>query len=259
MKVVILAGGLGTRLKEETEFRPKTMVDIGDKPILWHIMKIYAYYGITEFIICLGYKGNMIKKYFYNYEVLNNDFTIKLGNDKKIKLHNKHDETGWQVTLADTGNDTLKGGRLKRIEKHVKSEQFMVTYGDGVANVDIKALLEFHNSHGKLATVTGVNFAAGFGELKISGDEVLKFSEKPESSSDFISAGFFVFNKEVFKYLTPDEDCDLEKGPLEQLARDGQLMVYRHTDFWACMDTLRDREYLNSLWNANKARWKIWE
>ena len=259
MKVVILAGGLGTRLKEETEFRPKTMVNIGSKPILWHIMKIYASYGITEFIICLGYKGDMIKKYFYNYEIYNSDFTIKLGEDKNIKLHDNHTETGWKVTLADTGINTLKGGRLKRIEKYIKSDVFMLTYGDGVSNVNMDKLLKFHKSHGKIATVTGVSPTARFGELKIQDNQVIKFKEKPENSSEFISGGFFVFNKEIFNYLTADEECDLEKGPLEKIAEEGQLMIYKHEGFWACMDTLRDTEYLNNLWNENKAQWKIWE
>lgn len=258
MKVVILCGGLGTRLREETEFRPKPMVEIGSKPILWHIMKIYAHYGFKEFILCLGYKGEMIKEYFYNYEVLNNDFTIELGDKKNIEICDNHTEKGWRVTLVDTGNKALKGARLKRIERYIDNDHFMVTYGDGIADIDIDALLKFHRSHGKLATVTGINPTSRFGELKTKGDQVESFSEKPETSSGLINGGFFVFNKGIFNYLSADDDCDFEIGPLEKVAREGQLMVYKHTGFWACMDTLRDMEHLNNLWAGYKAAWKIW-
>lgn len=258
MKVVILCGGLGTRLREETEFRPKPMVEIGDRPILWHIMKIYAHYGFKEFMLCLGYKGGIIKEYFYNYEVLNNDFTIELGENKNIEIHSNHTEEGWRITLADTGDKALKGARLKRVEKYIDGDQFMVTYGDGVANIDINALLKFHRSHEKLATVIGINPVARFGELKIKGDQVESFSEKPETSSGLINGGFFVFNKDIFDYLSADDDCDFEIGPLEKVAREGQLMVYKHTGFWACMDTIRDMEYLNRLYDEGKAAWKIW-
>jgi glucose-1-phosphate cytidylyltransferase len=259
MKIVILCGGLGTRLREETEFRPKPMVEIGGKPILWHIMKIYAHYGFREFILCLGYKGEMIREYFYNYDVLSNDFTIELGDNKNIKIHsNHHTEKGWRITLADTGDKALKGARLKRVEKYIGDDLFMVTYGDGIANIDINSLLAFHHSHGKLATVTGINSATRFGELKIKGNQVKCFSEKPESSSEFISGGFFVFNKKILNYLSGDDNCDLEIGPLEKIASEGQLMVYKHSGFWACMDTLRDMDYLNKLWNESKAAWKLW-
>ena len=257
MKVVILCGGLGTRLREETEFRPKPMVNIGNRPILWHIMKIYSHYGFKDFILCLGYKGGMIKEYYYHYEFLNNDFTIVLGDNKNIEIHSNHDEKGWRITLADTGTEELKGTRLKRVEKYIDSDQFMVTYGDGVANIDITALLEFHRSHGKLATVTGISPASRFGELKINGNKVERFSEKPDTSSGLINGGFFVFNKSIFDYLLDDE-CDLEIGPLEKIASEGQLMVYNHDGFWSCMDTLRDTEYLNKLWNENRAEWKVW-
>jgi len=258
IKVIILCGGLGTRLREETEFRPKPMVEIGERPILWHIMKIYAYYGFKDFVLCLGYKGEMIKKYFYNYEILNNDFTIELGDDKNIEIHSNYNEKGWRITLVDTGNKALKGARLKRVEKYIDGDQFMMTYGDGVADIDISSLLAFHHSHGKLATVTGINPASRFGELIINGNSVKAFNEKPENTSRFISGGFFVFNKGIFDYLSTDENCDLEIGPLEKIAREGQLMVYKHTGSWACMDTLRDMDYLNKLWNEDKAFWKIW-
>jgi len=258
MKVVILCGGMGTRLKEETEYRPKPMVEIGGKPILWHIMKIYAHYGFKDFILSLGYKGEMIKEFFYNYEVLVNDFTIQLGNGGNIEVHNNNTETGWRVTLADTGDKALKGARLKRVEQYIDDDQFMLTYGDGIANIDIENLLEFHRNHGKLATVTGINPASQFGELKLKGDQVESFTEKPKNGSGFVNGGFFVFNKGIFDYLSADDSCDLEIGPLEKRAAEGQLMVYKHKGFWACMDTIRDTEYLNKLWNENKAFWKIW-
>lgn len=258
MKIVILCGGLGTRLREETEYRPKPMVNIGNRPILWHIMKIFAHYGHKDFILSLGYKGEMIKEYFYHYELMNNDVTLELGHPEKIHIHQNHKETGWRVTLADTGANTLKGARLKKVEKYIDDDEFMMTYGDGVADIDINALLAFHHSHGKIATVTGINPASRFGELKIKGDTVEAFNEKPETSSGLINGGFFVFNKRIFDYLSIDESCDLEIGALEKIAREGQLMVYKHGGSWACMDTLRDMDYLNKLWNENKAFWKTW-
>ncbi|MBN2515986.1 MAG: glucose-1-phosphate cytidylyltransferase [Deltaproteobacteria bacterium] len=258
MKVVILCGGMGTRLKEETEYRPKPMVEIGGKPILWHIMKIYSHYGIKEFVLSLGYKGEMIKEFFYNYEVLNNDFTIELGNGKNVEIHSNNNETGWRVTLADTGDYALKGARLKRVEKYIDDSQFMMTYGDGIANVNIKNLVNYHKSHGKLATVTGINATSRFGELKINQNQVESFNEKPEGNGSLINGGYFVFNKGIFDYLHDEDTCDLEIGPLERIASDGQLMVYKHGGFWACMDTLRDMEYLNKLWNEKKAEWKVW-
>jgi glucose-1-phosphate cytidylyltransferase len=258
IQVVILCGGLGTRLREETEFRPKPMVNIGNRPILWHIMKIYAHYGFREFILALGYKGETIKNYFYHYEIMNNDITIKLGKSEKVCIHHAHEEDGWRITLADTGAKTLKGARLKKIEKYIKNDTFMVTYGDGLADINLKALLDFHNSHGKLATITGINPACRFGELKVNGNNVLAFNEKPENGNGLINGGFFVFNKAIFDYLSQDENCDLEIGSLEKIAQDGQLMVYKHTGFWACMDTLRDMEYLNKLWEEKGAAWKIW-
>ncbi len=258
MKTVILCGGLGTRLKEETEFRPKPMVPIGTRPILWHTMKIYAHYGFNDFVLALGYKGDMIKEYFQNYELMNNDVTIELGKPENRIVHQNHGEVGWRVTLADTGQHALKGARLKRIEKYIDGDIFMMTYGDGVGNIDIPALLEFHRSHGKLATVTGVRSSSPFGELSVEGDHVRSFVEKPKVGSALISGGFFVFNREIFSFLSDDDSCDLEYGALERLSREGQLKIYQHSKFWACMDTFRDMEYLNKLWNEGKAEWKIW-
>jgi len=259
MKVVILCGGLGARLREETEFRPKPMVEIGGKPILWHIMKIYAHYGFKDFILCLGYKGEMIKEYFYNYEVLNNDFTIELGNQKNIEVHRNHGEKGWRITLADTGDKALKGARLKRVEKYIDGNQFMVTYGDGVAEIDINDLLKFHQSHGKLATLTGVRPLSRFGELTVEGKQVKQFSEKSQSGGGLINGGFFVFNREIFDYLEAKDECDLEYGALEEIASRGQLMIYEHDKFWYCMDNIRDMDYLNKLCIQGKAPWKVWE
>ena len=259
MQVIILCGGLGTRLKEETEFRPKPMVNIGTRPILWHIMKIYSCNGIRDFTLALGYKGDMIKEYFYHYELMDNDVTIELGHPEKTRIfHNDTDEKDWKVTLANTGEKTLKGARLKKVEKYVTGDEFMMTYGDGISDINIPELIKFHHSHGKIATVTGVNAAARFGELKLNGNNVESFSEKPKSSSEFVNGGFFVFNRKIFDYLTSDDSCDLEVGALEQLARDGELMVYKHQGSWACMDTIRDMDYLNKLWDENKAFWKIW-
>ena len=258
MKAVILCGGIGTRLKEETEYKPKPMVEIGNRPILWHIMKIFAHYGIKDFVLSLGYKGEMIKEYFYNYEILSNDFTIELGDKKAIEVHSINSERNWRVTLADTGDKALKGARLKRVEKYIDDDQFMMTYGDGVADIDIRDLLEFHQGHGKLATVTGINPASRFGELKIKGNQVESFSEKPRNGASLINGGFFVFNKGIFDYLSNDDSCDLEVGALEQIAREGQLMVYKHRGFWACMDTIRDMDFLNKLWTEGKALWKVW-
>lgn len=259
MEVIILCGGLGTRLREETEFRPKPMVNIGSRPILWHIMKIYATHGHTDFLLPLGYKGEMIRDYFVNYEWMNNDITLKLGQPESIITHGSHEESNWSITMSDTGPTTLKGGRIKRMEKYVKGDTFLLTYGDGVANIDIPKLIDFHNSHNKMITVTGVNPAQRYGELKTDGDVVQAFLEKPvHATKELISGGFFVMNRRIFDYLTPDENCDLEYGPLEKIASEGELMVYRHSKYWGCMDTLRDTEHLNKLWSNNQAPWKIW-
>ena len=258
MKVVILCGGLGTRLREETEYRPKPMVRVGDKPILWHIMKIYSYYGFNEFVICLGYKGNMIKDYFLNYEPMNEDFTIKLGNNKRIKFHNQHQEQDWSITLADTGEKTQTGGRVKKIEKYISEDSFMLTYGDGVSDVDIKNLVEYHKSNGKIGTMTGVHPSSRFGEFLMQDNQVIQFSEKPQVKEGLINGGFFVFNKEFFDYLNDDESCILEQKPLENLASDKELMVYPHQGFWQCVDTYRELETLNNLWRSSNAPWKVW-
>jgi glucose-1-phosphate cytidylyltransferase len=263
MNVVILCGGLGTRLREETEFRPKPMVNIGSRPILWHIMKIFATQGHTDFVLALGYKGDMIKDYFLNYEAMNNDITIELGKPEQTFLHSCHEECGWKITLASTGEKTLKGARLKRVEKYVQGDTFLLTYGDGVANVDVAKLLAFHKSHGKMVTVTGVNPASRFGELKIEGDRVARFNEKPKgqgsgAAEKLINGGYMVMDRAIFEQVTDDEGCDLEYGPLERLAEQGQLMVYRHDGFWSCMDTLRDTEHLNRLWDTGQAGWKVW-
>ena len=256
---VILAGGFGTRLREHTEFIPKPMVPIGTRPILWHIMKIYSHYGHKHFVVCLGYKGNIIKEYFLNYRIINSDFTIDLGNKEDIRIHNMHREDDWKVTLADTGRRAMTGARIKRIEKYIDTDRFFLTYGDGVADIDIKKLVDFHLSHGKLATVTGVRPPSRFGELITEEERVIEFGEKPQVGSSLINGGFFVFNRGVFSYLSEDEECTLERKPLEMLARDGELMVYQHTGFWQCMDTLRDMNLLNEYWKSGDAPWKTWE
>ena len=257
MKVVIMCGGLGTRLKEETEFRPKPMVHIGNRPILWHIMKIYAQYGFNDFVLALGYKGEMIKEYFQNYELMNNDVTLELGRPENRIVHQNHNEVGWKVTLADTGQHSLKGSRLKQLEKYIDGDEFMMTYGDGVSNVDVSALLDFHRSHGKMVTVTGAMHRSQFGKLSIQDEDIVRFIEKPKDDS-FINGGFFVFNKNIFNYLSRDENCDLESSILEILSKDDQVKVYKHRGFWGHMDTFRDMEYLNKLWDEGKAEWKIW-
>lgn len=259
MKVVILCGGLGTRLREETEYRPKPMVNIGNRPILWHIMKLYSYYGYNDFILCLGYKGNIIKEYFYNYEILSSDFTIELGRRDSIEIHNSHSEAGWKVTLADTGEKALKGARLKKIEKYIDSDTFMVTYGDGLANIYIDELVNFHKKHSKLATLTGVMPPSRFGTLSLNEDAIEKFTEKPQTVGQYVNGGFFVLNRGIFDYLTYDDSCDFEMGVLDSLAEKGELMMYKHSREWMCMDTIRDVEYLNNLWSSNQAFWKIWE
>jgi len=257
--VVILAGGFGTRLREQTEFIPKPMVPIGTRPILWHIMKIYSYYRYKRFIICLGYKGEIIKEYFLHYRIRNSDFTINLSNRKEPLIHNLHSEDNWEVTLSDTGLKAMTGARIKKIEKYIDTDYFLLTYGDGVANIDVRKLVEFHVSHGKLATITGVNPPPRFGELIAKGDRVVEFSEKPQAGSGMINGGFFVFNRGVFRYLSESDQCTLEREPLERLAKDGELIVYQHTGFWQCMDTLRDMNLLNEYWESRDAPWKVWK
>lgn len=259
MKVVILCGGIGTRLKEETVYMPKPMVHIGTRPILWHIMKIFAHYGHTEFVLPLGYRGEMIKDYFCHYELMNTDVTVELGKPESLMLHQAHEESGWKITLSDTGQDTLKGGRLKRVQKYVGNETFMLTYGDGLADIDIDKLLAFHKAHGKMATVTGISAVARFGELGVAGDKVESFMEKPDSSSgNLISGGFFVLEPGIFEYLSEEASCDLEYGAMERLAKEGELRMYSHDGFWSCMDTLRDVEALNKMWAEGEAKWKVW-
>jgi glucose-1-phosphate cytidylyltransferase len=258
MQVMILCGGLGTRLREETEIRPKPMIEIGGRPILWHIMKSYAVQGFTEFIVCLGYKGERIKEYFLDYEAMNNDFTVELGRRQSIEFHHHHEEHGWRVTLADTGYSTMTGGRVRRAAKYLTGDRFMLTYGDGVSNVDLRRLLDFHLQQRTLATVTGVHPASRFGELLVSGERVRQFSEKPQTHDGVINGGFFVLERGALEYLSDDAGCILEGEPLERLAAAGQLSVYRHEGFWQCMDTYRDYQQLNQLWESGGAEWKRW-
>lgn len=257
MKAVILAGGLGTRLSEETGLKPKPMVEIGGKPILWHIMKIYSSYGINEFVICLGYKGYVIKEYFANYYRHMSDITFDLS-DNSQTIHNNSAEK-WKVTLVDTGDNSMTGGRVKRIKDYVKDdEHFCLTYGDGVANIDIGKLIEFHKSHNKLATLTATQPPGRFGALNITDKSLItEFQEKPDGDGNFINGGFFVLSPKVLDYIDGDETL-FEQEPLKNLAADGQLMAHKHTGFWLPMDTLRDKNHLEGLWNANKAPWKIW-
>jgi glucose-1-phosphate cytidylyltransferase len=258
MKVVIFAGGFGTRLMEETEARPKPMVEIGGKPILWHILKMFEQHGHNEFIICLGYKATFIKEYFYNYYLHNSDVTIELANNN-INVHYSETES-FKVTLIDTGLYTNTAGRLKRIQKYVKDETFMLTYGDGVADVDLSELLKFHKSHGRLATLTSVQVPGRFGNLEINSQgEVDSFVEKPAGDGMWINGGFFVLEPGIFKYLEGDvEDTQWEKEPLGAIAQDQQLAAYRHNGFWKCMDALRDRVELEAMWSSGNAKWKTW-
>jgi glucose-1-phosphate cytidylyltransferase len=258
MKVVIFAGGLGTRLAEETDTRPKPMVEIGGKPILWHIMKVYSSYGFDEFIICLGYKGFLIKEYFMQYYLHNSDITIEVGNNK-LDVHYTAAES-FKVTLVDTGLNTKTAGRLKRVQKYIGNEDFMLTYGDGVADIKLDELLAFHRSHGKIATVTAVQPEARFGGMDLGKDgTVLNFKEKPKGDGKWINGGFFVLKPEVFNYLAGDmDDVMWEDAPLEKLSKDQQLNAFRHQGFWKCMDAMRDKLELESLWQSNEAKWKVW-
>ncbi|HHY87225.1 MAG TPA: glucose-1-phosphate cytidylyltransferase [Verrucomicrobia bacterium] len=257
MKVVIFCGGLGTRLREETEFRPKPMVPIGERPIVWHIMKIYAYYGHKDFILCLGYKGEIIKDFFRNYHWNTSDVTLRLGSRPRIRYHNKHDEEDWSVTLVDTGEATLTGGRLKRVLPYIKDDTFLVTYGDGLADIDINASIAFHRKHKKIMTLTAVHPVGRFGDLELSGSLVTAFSEKSEKQKGYINGGFFVMNRRIGEYLTGDE-CALEQEPMNRLVRDRQMVAYTHHGFWQCMDTYREQQLLTRLWKSGKAPWKVW-
>jgi len=258
-KVVILCGGLGTRLREETEYRPKPMVEVGGRPILWHIMKIFAHYGLREFVLCLGYRGNVIREYFLNYEAMSNDFTISLGaGGSTIDYHGAHDEQNFRVTLAATGAETMTGGRVKRIEPYIDGDLFLVTYGDGLADIDIGRLLDFHRAHGKIGTVTAVRPVSRFGLLDVDDEgRVRTFAEKPQVDG-WVSAGFFVFHRRFFDYLDGGDACVMEQQPLARLAADNQLVAYRHEGSFFVMDTYREYEALNRIWNSGGAPWKVW-
>jgi glucose-1-phosphate cytidylyltransferase len=257
MKVVILCGGLGTRLREETEFRPKPMVPIGDRPILWHIMKTYAHYGFTQFVLCLGYKGESIKEYFRNYQWNTSDVSLKLGARPQIKYHNQHSEEDWTVTLVDTGQTTQTGGRLKRVMPHIDSDTFLLTYGDGVTDSNIRESVRFHLRRRALLTLTAVRSPGRFGDLTLEGDAVAGFQEKPTHGEHYINGGFFVVDKRIGEYLT-DDNCVLEQEPMNRLAQERKLHAYKHTGFWQCMDTYREQQLLTGLWNSGRAPWKVW-
>lgn len=258
--VAILCGGKGTRLREETEFRPKPLVMVGDRPMVWHIMKTYAHYGFTDFMLCLGYKGQMIKEYFLNYDWSHSDVMLELGNKRVTKLNNGHNEEDWRLWMINTGQETMTGGRLKRLASYldqIDSDLFLATYGDGVSNVNIAELLDFHRNHGKLATVTAVRPASRFGELVIHDNLVRSFKEKPQTSEGWINGGYFVLHRKVLD-LIKDDDTVFEAEPLRLLSEMGELAVYQHYGFWQCMDTYRELELLNELCATNQAVWKVW-
>lgn len=255
MKVVILCGGQGTRLREETEFRPKPMVEIGGRPMLWHIMKHYSSYGFRDFILCLGYKGDMIRHYFLNYKTMSRSFSIHIGSGEVVTQDGSLEEDSWTVTLAETGADTMTGGRIRRIEPFVRDdERFLATYGDGLSTVNLHELIETHLQSNAVATLTGVRPAGRFGELVCNGSAVTSFNEKPDANDALINGGFFVFNRDIFSYLNGDADI-LERSPFQVLAATGKLSVYRHQGFWQCMDTLRDVESLRLMWDSGTAPW----
>lgn len=257
MKVLILAGGLGSRLSEETTVKPKPMVEIGGKPILWHIMKLYSFYGYNEFVILLGYKGYYIKEYFANYFLHNSDITFDIKNNK-TEIHNNHSEP-WKITLVDTGIDTMTGGRIKRVEKYINNKPFMLTYGDGVSNIDISGLIKFHNDHGKLITMSSVQPEGRFGSLILNGNnEVLRFQEKIKGDGHWINAGFFVCQPEILNYID-DDSTIFERQPLEQLAMEKQLITYKHHGFWKPMDTKKDKMELDDMATQKSAPWMVWE
>lgn len=259
MKTIILCGGEGTRLKEETEYKPKPMVEIGGKPILWHIMKMYAHFGFKEFVLALGYKGNIIRDFFLNYEFYNNDFTITLGNHKDIVVHGNTDESGWKVTLVETGAKAMTGSRIKQCERYINEDNFMVTYGDGLADIDISKLVEYHIGYGKIGTLTSIKQPSRFGKLVVEDKQVVKFTEKsmPEGRQGNINGGFMVFKRNFFDYLSKDRGCILEREPLEKLAQDRELMVHHHDGYWQCMDTYRDYLLLQETWNSGDAPWQF--
>ena len=260
MKVVILCGGKGTRLREETEYRPKPMVPIGDRPILWHIMKTYAHYGHREFVLCLGYKGDMIRDFFRNYLWHTCDVTLSLGRKPAAAFHNQHDEEDWSVTLAETGEETMTACRVKRIQRYIpKGEPFMLTYGDGLATIDLKALVKAHKKAGKVCTLSAVHPAGRFGALRIEGDgRIQTFSEKPQFEDAHVNGGFMVCEHRLFDYLPDDPAVMLEREPMDRLVRDNQLNAYKHEGFWQPMDTYQETQHLNRLWAEGRAPWKVW-
>jgi glucose-1-phosphate cytidylyltransferase len=257
MKVVLLAGGLGTRISEESHLKPKPMIEIGEKPILWHIMKLYSFYGYNDFIICCGYKADVVKEWFANYYLHTSDITFDFTAENKMTVHSNFSEP-WKVTLVDTGLNTLTGGRVKRIQKYIGNESFMLTYGDGVSDVDISKLVDFHKKHGKVATLTSVNIGQRFGVLEVAEDnKIHSFREKSHDDGSVINAGFMIFEPKIFDYIAGDNTV-LEKEPLETVANMGELMAYKHNGFWQCMDTQRDKRELEDLWATQKAPWKKW-
>lgn len=261
MKVMILCGGQGTRLREHTEVRPKPMVEVGDRPMLWHIMKLYAHHGFKDFILLLGYKAWSIKEYFLHYEAMNNDFSVILGKRDAITFHDRaHGEMNWKVTLAYTGENALTGSRVKQASKYLgkSREPFLLTYGDGVADLNIRNLVAFHKRHGKCATLTGVRPQGRFGALETKGDQVLRFTEKPAGGQGLINGGFFVLERAFLDYLSEDESCLLEREPMERCARGGELRVFEHNGYWQCLDTYRDWMHLNERWQRGQAPWKVW-
>ena len=259
LPVVILCGGQGTRLREETEYRPKPMVEIGGRPILWHIMKIYGHFGLEKFILCLGYKGWVIKQYFLRHHEMMRDFTISMGGTSGPQFHNRVGEERWQVTCAETGAETGTGARLQRVRKYIETDTFLFTYGDAVAKIDIDRLLDFHHEQGRIATVTGIHPTSRYGEMTMEDGRAVEFNEKPTVSEGVVNGGFFVFQREVFDYLDDDPQLFLKAEPLQKLARDGELAIYLHEDHWSSMDTYRDYLHLNAEWKSRNSPWKIWQ
>jgi glucose-1-phosphate cytidylyltransferase len=259
MKTVILCGGQGTRIRDVASDVPKPMINVGPFPILWHIMKGYAHWGYQDFVLCLGYQGHVIKDFFVNYQVRTSDVTIRLGRNGVVQSHAREDEEAWRITLAETGMNAQTGARVRRVQRYLEGEPtFMLTYGDGVSDIDIPKLVEFHQRHGKVMTVSGMHPLSRFGELEIDGDRVVSFAEKPQTTAGAISGGFFVCDARLFDYMDDYENLELEIGPMQRLVKDDQLMVYRHYGFWHPMDTYRDYKLLNDLWDAGKAPWKLW-
>lgn len=257
--VIILCGGKGTRLAEETELLPKPMVEIGPYPMLWHIMKYYASFGCRRFVLALGYRADVVKRYFYEYAAITSDFTLRLGVHQRPVIHRPSAEAEWQVTCVDTGVETLKGARLKLLESYIDTEHVMITYGDGIGNVDLRALMATHLAHPAVGTVTGVRPPSRFGELRLEGDHITALEEKPQLTTALINGGFFCFRRQLFEYLSPEPTCDFEFGPLQRLATEDQLRVYRHAGFWQCMDNIREVRYLRHLWETNAAPWRVWK